>query len=120
MTEPTAPAKIKNEPSPWWLVLLPIVGLLFFGGRFLAQQQGWIAKGSMNGSAVAEQVTQRLERQIPGSDLTVICPDVPIQKNKTTDCTVTSATGQSDLFITVTDVDGHFNYEVAEPATLYP
>lgn len=122
MTIPEPEPKPENRRKFLILAVVLASGPLIYGGQFLAQQQGWMAKGSMGGAAIAVQMEDYFEAQAPGLQLIIDCPsEIPIQKAKTTDCTARNQNGrESVLFVTVTDLDGHFRYELADPSILVP
>lgn len=115
-----APA-IKRRPKwlPW--AVAAGLSLTLYGGRFIGQQQGWIAAGSIDGVGVQESIKNYALGTL-NTNVEVSCPaEIPIKKDKVIDCTATGPGDKtSPVFVTVTDLDGHFTFQFGNPAIFFP
>lgn len=118
----TVEAPQRTTWQRWRVTVLILLALVLFGfGRFVAQQLGWIANGSLDGEQVANSVEAYYLQQA-SAKITVECPaEIPLQKNKISDCTATNAQGATtNVSVTVVDLDGHYTFQISDYAFLYP
>lgn len=120
LTQPTAAGRFWTKRSAIVAVCVVAAAGLIALGRFVAQQQGWIAAGHLDGVEMGDTIAAGLTKQL-GVTVVVSCPSsVPRQKNKIVDCTAQrkGAPGSSNVTVTIIDLDGHFRYELNDPSAI--